>query len=358
MISLYRYRIPLHRPFRTGRGEPDSAWSQREGLILRIPTPAGEFAAEAAPLPGFSTDTLDEVVSEARTLIPELEKLLIQPPSEEAFRTFLERPLPPSLSFALSSLFLQLLPDTEPTEPKNAPTATLTINGVIPRGEPDKMTQDIDERYRQGYRTLKLKSGPDPSSLFPLIRDVTGRYPDLKFRIDANASWPRSRALEWLKLFYSLPVEYCEEPCPYPSFTEAARLHWESPLPIALDESLASAADIRRALYEKACTVVILKPTRLGNLFKLIDLTNSIALDPQPQWILTSTLETAVGRMAVTKLATRIGTSARAHGLDTGRLLREDLLRDEPAPVRFIHQQDPWLPRFEQCRTDYLTPIS
>ncbi|MEX2585337.1 MAG: enolase C-terminal domain-like protein [Balneolaceae bacterium] len=357
MISLYRYRIPLHRPFRAGQSGPDRTWTQREGLILRIPTPAGEFAAEAAPLPGFSADTLDEVVNEARTLLPELKKLLEQPPDEESFRTFLNRPLFPSLSFALSSLFLQLLQHQELTEPNRAPTTTLTINGVIPRGTPDEMRQAIDERYRQGYRTLKLKSGPDPSALFTVIREAAGHHPDLIFRIDANASWPAGRAREWLKQFYSLPVEYCEEPCRYRSFTEAARLYRDSPLPIALDESLASVSDIRQALYEKACTVVILKPTRLGNLFELIDLAHSIATDPQPEWILTTTLETAIGRMAVTKLAVRIGTPGRAHGLDTGRLFRKDLLRDEPAPTRVIYQNDPWLPLFEQCKTDDLIPI-
>lgn len=357
MISLYRYRIPLHRPFLSGQGGLDRTWTQREGLILRIPTSAGEFAAEAAPLPGFSTDTLDEVVNEARTLLPELEKLLDQPPDEDSFRTFLNRPLFPSLSFALSSLFLQLLQHSELTEPKRVATATLTINGVISRGTADEMNQAIDEHYRQGYRTLKLKSGPNPSELFTIIRETAGRHSDLTFRIDANASWPADRAGEWLKQFYSLPVEYCEEPCRYHSFTEAARLHRDSPLPIALDESLASISDIRRALYEKACTVVILKPTRLGNLFGLIDLAKSIATDPQPEWILTTTLETAIGRIAVAKLAARIGTPGRAHGLDTGRLLREDLLRDEPAPARIIHQHDPWLPLFEQCKTDDLIPI-
>src|SRR5690625_4509572 len=62
---------------------------------------------------------------------------------------------------------------------------------------------------------------PSPSSplfrstyveLPPLLRYYSQKYPDLRFRLDANQSWPVHALNEFPELFEHSPIEYVEEP--------------------------------------------------------------------------------------------------------------------------------------------------
>ena len=59
MLNLYRYQLPFQQPFVTGAG----TFEYREGLILRYHTSDIDVVSEVAPLPGFSTESLQEAES-------------------------------------------------------------------------------------------------------------------------------------------------------------------------------------------------------------------------------------------------------------------------------------------------------
>ncbi|MCV6005021.1 hypothetical protein OFO99_36850, partial [Escherichia coli] len=58
---VYRYALPLVAPVRVGAG----VLRRREGLLVRLEAGGASGWGEAAPLPGFSRETLGEA---ARTL--------------------------------------------------------------------------------------------------------------------------------------------------------------------------------------------------------------------------------------------------------------------------------------------------
>src|SRR5690606_31113626 len=67
VIARFRYRIPFARPLVTGAG----THTHREGLLLRYGLAPPYRYAEAAPLPGFSTETLDQVLACPLHEVPE-----------------------------------------------------------------------------------------------------------------------------------------------------------------------------------------------------------------------------------------------------------------------------------------------
>src|SRR5687767_13488665 len=64
-----RYRLPFRAPIRTAHGP----WAEREGLLVRIEDVAEGGSGrvgygEAAPIPWFGTETVDEDEAAARSL--------------------------------------------------------------------------------------------------------------------------------------------------------------------------------------------------------------------------------------------------------------------------------------------------
>ncbi|MAG57180.1 MAG: hypothetical protein CMJ83_12880 [Planctomycetes bacterium] len=105
-----------------------------------------------------------------------------------------------------------------------------------------------------GFRRVKLKVGGDPQddiSLLQHARAVLG--PDCKLRIDANCAWDVKTALERLDAFAPFDLESVEQPLPGDDLDGLAKLTPRSPVPVIVDESLASTDDARTLIDRGAC---------------------------------------------------------------------------------------------------------
>ncbi|MEX2572728.1 MAG: o-succinylbenzoate synthase [Balneolaceae bacterium] len=329
MISLYRYRLGFKQPFRTsGRSYPF-----REGVILRYTGRGSDIVSEIAPLPGFSEESLTEVIPLLASRRQELSAFLssVNTP-EQLLQTLKRTRYPPSVQFGISCLALHLVSSvktgTAESLPPAGPAKKLRVNGVIGLGRDEDIRAAVHSLYRNGYRTIKFKCGPDPGTLPAILGEAAEQYPELTFRLDPNRCWPLEKAPGFLEKFSRLPVEYCEEPCFFEHLSQCAELKKRSAVPIALDESVRTADMIRLIASTGAADTVILKPMLLGNIRELIETsfkkeTHSI------NRVCTTSLESGIGRFSVAQLASRIGSGHLAHGLDTGRLFRHDLYNTE-----------------------------
>src|SRR5687767_6084491 len=64
-FQFRRYRLPFRAVVRTAHGP----WSERDGLIVRLEDEKGAVGfGEAAPIPQFGTETVDEDEAGCRTL--------------------------------------------------------------------------------------------------------------------------------------------------------------------------------------------------------------------------------------------------------------------------------------------------
>lgn len=358
MITRYRYRLPMRGAF-TAAGV---VRREREGLILRYRRGEIDLACEAAPLVGFSAESLQDVIelSANPSLQEEFDRFArtLRTPGE--IISFLDRPLPPSLRFALSALSLQLLEmrdlETVSKQLSPPPGRKLAINGVTGELPPDETAGIVDRLAREGYGTIKLKSSTGARHALEVIGRVEPQWPGLRWRIDANGSWPPDSAQQQLQLLARPSIDYCEEPCRFDSLREAAAFRKEAPVAIALDESLGSIERLREAMQEGASDVMVLKPTLLGNLVELAETCSTPEAGGFVR-VVTTALESAVGRMAVTRAAWLCGSTGTAHGLDTGRLLRTDLIAEKHAPERSSDSLPPWCPGFRQLDPKLLTPL-
>ncbi len=134
----------------------------------------------------------------------------------------------------------------------------------------------------QGYARVKLKIGPG-WDVAP-VEAVRSDFPDLLLQVDANASYARSDTdhLAHLDRFGLLCLE---QPLDRGDLDGHAGLARRLATPVCLDESLDSPHSVWSALGQKACSVVCVKPGRLGGLGAAIEVIETCTEAAVPVWI-------------------------------------------------------------------------
>ncbi len=335
MISYFTYSLPFLTPFKTG----SSLFKLRKGVIVRY-FGVEDSVAEAAPLPGFSSESLEDVLSFFTDHSVRINHFLDSSFTVQNANSFLsDLPKIPSARFAVSMLALSVLSQRsgckieELLKIDNTPDR-LSVNSVIGTGTETEIYSAVQSAVSEGFTTVKLKVHSSPHSLAAVLTKAAAQFPGILFRLDANRSWPFEKLSHYSSLFKNLPIEYIEEPAQYNGDEELEKMVQASALPVALDESVNSPERLLSALKNHPKTTLVIKPTLFGNFIQLVE-TISAYRSSFDQIVVTTALESAVGRSMVTEAAFLIGDRSLAHGLNTGRLLAGDLL-DNRTPLNGI----------------------
>ena len=124
-------------------------------------------------------------------------------------------------------------------------------------------------KYRlYGFTAVKLKVGWGEDrdvALVRMARRVLGRGIDL--RVDANGAWDFDSAQRVIPRLTAFGISSVEEPLSPRDRDRLPELRGEVGVPIMLDESLRSRADLRRAAVSGACDLVNIRLSKCGGLF-------------------------------------------------------------------------------------------
>ncbi|MBK6685087.1 MAG: hypothetical protein IPG45_11525 [Deltaproteobacteria bacterium] len=305
MIRLTTATEPFLRPVQAE--DARRRWSERRGLIFTVQDGAGgRGRGEAAPLPGYSIESLAEV--EGALLGAELE---VDPERDLAgVWAAVPSTWPASARFAAESALLEWWAGRRGTSLERALGAG---QGPLPVAH---LVTELDlERALlliPGAAALKIKIGR-PGRLeeeLQLIHALS-QATHLPLRVDANQAFHEETPAV-LAALAELGVELVEEPCP-----DTLALTG-SPVPLALDESLFEHGPSRAELAERPfIKALVLKPTCLG-----LAQTLSLAWrGPAP--IISHTYEGPIGQRVLHALARSL-SSPYAHGVGPYR-------REEPS---------------------------
>jgi o-succinylbenzoate synthase len=300
--SLLRLSIPLRRPFVTSGG----VVAERELLLLRLDDEDGATGyGEAAPLAPYDGVTLDEVVTALRA------RDLSQPharAAEEMARLDLDgRRAGRSLG-----------------EPG---ADAIAVNRTLPTGPPEEVAEAARAALEDGYACFKLKVGlPDDAERVAAARAAIGSWPAL--RLDANGAWSAAEAVDRIAAFEPYDLQLVEQPCA--TLEELAAVRPRVAAPIAADESVRTADDVRAAAETSACDAVNVKLAGSGGFSAARDALRE-AERHGLRAFLSSTLDGPWGIAAALQLAASEGVSL-ACGLATLELFDARIARALPAP--------------------------
>lgn len=346
-LKLHRYTIPLRKPFHAAKKEI----SEREGFIIGD---GHDIWSEIAPLPGFSSETIDDARS---FLTGNAERIQSAFHKHSLDRLLLDDNLQPELSrlpsvrFGLSMLSEQQKAKTadQPLyiywrnlfySPRTRRNRIVPVEGYV-RCNALAGIMDIGSlhqliRYRQecGFRTVKVKIPAEPDEAFEVIRKNCLAFPEMLFRFDANRSFSLPDAEHLFQQLQDqqnrdLPgnIAYIEEPLADPDPDSLSRLEPYG-IPVAADESVRSPADIRQLEKSTSVKQLIIKPMLFGSFSEL-----ETMIESKLAVTISSTIETAIGRRLQAHLAAFCNTKITTdHGLDTGYLLQMDFISLDSGP--------------------------
>ena len=314
-VSVVSTARTLSRSARNAHAE----WTQRASCVITLESDAGvRGQGEAAPLPGFSPDSLPacrqaledfdpsgiaDRLESPHDLIGELGRASVRIPQNlPAARVALEGALLDLWARAAGVPAWALLLPGSP-----APTAR-TVAALL-MAEPEQALAEALAARTRGVTTFKFKIGR-PGALDRELRAVQELRAELgqaaRLRLDANQALSLADAKCYLPRFVASELEFIEEPCAPELLAELRELG----LPCALDESLATGAQPQRG--DRA---VILKPTLVGGITSSLELARA-AHAVGAQVILSHAFEGALGLALSATLALALGSETMAHGLD------------------------------------------
>jgi O-succinylbenzoate synthase len=361
MLQLFEYELPFQTAFKTGSSE----YKTRKGVLLHYRYNNLDFLSEASPLPGFSKESPDKVLQSLTDQIKWIEEFLDGNLDLQSIRelTDIKKLDLPSIQFGISFLSISVLAKREGKTVyellDKSPPKKILINDVIGHSTTPEMKRNIESSIKKGFKVLKIKAPYPLKELPSLIGSIHEQYPDIKFRMDANQSWPRSELRTIFSLLNHLPIEYIEEPCPIRNLSDLEKIQSESNIPIALDESISTIPRLKKVLNLYPKLVLIIKPMVLGNILKIHETISQFRSNSK-QIVVTTTLESKIGRSMTAATASLIGDPKMRHGLHTGHLLADDLLPDfkiENGSIR-NDQQNTGNDSFSQIKTSYLKKLS
>jgi o-succinylbenzoate synthase len=253
------------------------AWARRCGILVELTSGSNRGLGEASPLPGFSSDTIDDAEAALGSLnLTALERALgIEDPGEALYRA--AALLPPGQAAARMALETAALDLLGQQRRASAPA----LLGADPGTEralawlvnvPGARALEATLRAQlAGYGHFKIKldgAGPVDSAIAGVLELRRALGPGPRLRLDVNRGWSEAQARSACSGLEPLQIEFIEEPCA--RFTRPLGTR----IPLALDESLlgVAPADLAALVARCGAGVVVLKPMVLGGLSRCLAL--------------------------------------------------------------------------------------
>ena len=301
-VELRRVALPLVAPFRTSFGTQ----TRRDVLLLRVVTDGaegwGECVAMADPL--YSEEYVDGAVDVLRRfLVPRLA-------AAERLDAAAVAPLLSAFHghrMAKAALELAVLDAELRVEGRPLARELGAVRERVPCGVSVGIMSSVPELLdavggylAAGYVRIKLKI--EPGWDVEPVRAVRERFgDDVLLQVDANTAYTLAdaRHLAQLDPFGLLLIE---QPLPEDDVLGSAALARQIRTPVCLDESITSARTAAAAISLGACSVVNIKPGRVGGYLEARRIHDLCVAHGVPVWC-GGMLETGIGRAANVALA-------------------------------------------------------
>jgi o-succinylbenzoate synthase len=323
-VELLPFAIPLRRPVAAAYGPLPG----RRGIVIRLTDAAGRRGlGEATPHPAAPPDALSRtrraLERAASWLVgSDASRLLALP----AMAQHMDRPAAMAIDMALHDLVGHAT-GRSVSELLGGPRRAAVATSALLDGDGESARAAV----AHGFRTAKVKIGPDPEDAIRRVAALRAAAPALALRCDANGAWDAATAAAVGRRLTALGIAWLEQPVAAADIAGLARVRRALDVVIAADEAVTGAAVIDG--LAGAADAVVLKLVQVGGLAAAQAAARAAARRGLRVTV-TTALETGVATAAALHLAAAIPDPLEPCGLATSALLAGDLLATSllPAP--------------------------
>ncbi len=251
-MDCYRFSYSIyHRPFRRSLVTSHGEWKVRSGIIIQLTDERGRSEpGEIAPIPWFGSESLDSAIEWCQHIGDTITTSQIYGIPDRL----------PACQFGFGSALTAV--NSAPDLPCHT---NLNISALLPSGA--TAIDCLPALLSQGYSTFKWKIGvlPIGQELAIWAQLMMALPPGAKLRLDANGGLNYVQAEQWLSAGSCQPqIEFIEQPLAPNLLAETIDLAQKYPLPIALDESVATFDRIQATYASGWRGIYVIKPGIAG----------------------------------------------------------------------------------------------
>ena len=260
-LDLYRLAVPLTTPYRLSFTELKCF----DTVMVRVEDGDGRSGwGEATLLTGYT----QESVEQSFKLAGETANALLGLALEEA-KTRVSN-LDTRAPFTATALYtaIEMLQDDALLQTNG--NARVPLLALLHGETPDALAVEIEDALSKGYDTFKVKVGFDADKDLERVATiqtvVAGRA---RIRIDANQGFEENDACRFAAALNPDGIELLEQTCAAGDWQAAKAVAAVSTVPLMLDESIYTLADVDRAAELGCASFIKFKLMKAGGLSKL-----------------------------------------------------------------------------------------
>lgn len=168
----------------------------------------------------------------------------------------------------------------------------------------DQVVAECMQRRNEGYRRIKLKISPGhDTEVVRQVRNALGD--DFLLQVDANGAY-NSEHIADLSQLAAFDIQFIEQPFASNDIASHIELARRGSVRVCMDESISSRADLMQMLDLGACSVVNIKPSRVGGIGEAIAMHDIVRERGVDAWV-GGMLETGIGRASCLAVASLPG---------------------------------------------------
>jgi glucarate dehydratase len=142
----------------------------------------------------------------------------------------------------------------------------------VPDRDEESVREQAADGVSRGFRTMYLKIGFDVANDLALVRAVRDEVgPEIAIRVDANEGWTPFTAIEALREFEDVGLEFLEQPIDMHDISGLAYLRRQTRTRIGANQSAWLMHQVPQILAERAADVVVTDPHQLGSMIAFRD---------------------------------------------------------------------------------------
>ncbi|MCU1602505.1 MAG: menC [Frankiales bacterium] len=300
-VELVRIALPLVSPFRTSF----STQTRRNALLVHVTTPESDGWAECVAMddPLYSSEYVDAAAHVMRHhLVPRLAA------AEGLTAARVAHALHPVKGHRMAKAALETAVLDAELKASGTPLSSYlgATKDRVPAGVSVGIMDSVPELLDavggyldQGYVRIKLKIQPGWD--YEPVKAVREQFGDVLLQTDANTAYALK---DWklLKRLDAFDLLFHEQPMDEEDVRGHAELARLLDTPICLDESIVSARSAADAIALGACSVINVKPGRVGGYLEARRIHDVAVAKGVPVWC-GGMLETGIGRAANAALA-------------------------------------------------------
>ena len=145
--------------------------------------------------------------------------------------------------------------------------ASVALLAILNETEPDALDAELERLLEAGYSTIKVKVGWNVQDDLHRVRHIQqalrGRA---RIRIDANQGYSKDDGCSFARSLDPAGIELFEQACAAGDWDAALAVKRAATVPIMLDESIYTMADVEKAAALGAADIIKLKLMKLGSI--------------------------------------------------------------------------------------------